>query len=88
MVEKIKSIYPQCEVCWIEENSKWEPDSVSDDGKLIARLTGIALPMNPEVGSVNICCTCGNMTVVGIYVEKFEDEIQHNVDPLEITPFQ
>jgi hypothetical protein len=42
---------------------------------------------------VNICATCGDVTVVGIYRDLEEDEVQYDVDPLavadgdEIPPF-
>lgn len=79
-------LFPQCEVCWVEENSRWEADGVSEDGKLVARLASVAVPIELTTGEVNICCTCGEITVVGIFVEKYENEVKFNVDPLDVVP--
>lgn len=83
---KETKVYPQCEKCWIQENSRWEPDGVSQDGKLVTRLTGIMVPYSMTTGKVNVCCICGELTVVGIYVEKEEDEVMFDSEPLNISP--
>jgi hypothetical protein len=75
--------YPQCEVCYIAENSKWEPESVGDDGSLVSKLIAIAVPLRLSPGSVHACCTCGELTIAGIFTEKDEDEISFNSGPLE-----
>jgi hypothetical protein len=83
--EPKEGIYPQCERCWIKENSRWEPDGVSAEGNLVTRLSAVAVPLNLNVGEINICCTCGEITVVGIYVDKYEDEIEFNISPFDIV---
>jgi hypothetical protein len=75
--------YPQCEVCYIAENSKWEPESVGDDGSLVSKLIAIAVPLRLSPGSVHACCTCGELTIAGIFTEKNEDEISYDSGPLE-----
>lgn len=77
-------VYPQCEVCWIEENSTWEPDGVSSDGKLVARMSAIAVPVDLEPGQVNVCCVCGELTVVGIFVEREKADVVYDIDPRDI----
>jgi hypothetical protein len=83
--ERKQDAYPQCEVCWIKENSRWEPDGVSENGNLVSRLTAVAVPLNVNSGEVNICCTCGEITVIGIYVEKYEDEVAFGINPFDIV---
>lgn len=78
--------YPQCERCWIKENSRWEPDGVSETGELISKLIAVAVPEYLQLGNVNVCCTCGDVTVVGIYAEKEEEDVQYDVDPLDVYP--
>ncbi len=78
---------PQCEVCFIEENSKWEPESVGDDGSLVSKLVAIAVPDDLETGLVNICATCGDITIVGIYSEIDEDDIKFDREPLNTTRY-
>ena len=78
---------PQCEVCFIEENSKWEADSVGDDGSLVSKLVAIAVPQELETGLVNICATCGDITIVGIYSEIDENDIKFDRGPLNTTRY-
>jgi hypothetical protein len=80
----LNKTYPQCEVCYIAENSKWEPESVGDDGSLVSKLIAVAVPLKLSPGSINVCCDCGEITIAGIYVEKDEDAVQYDSDPLEI----
>ncbi len=77
--------YPCCEKCWIKDNSRWEPDGVSEEGQLISKMTAIAVPQFLQLGSVNVCATCGEVTVVGLYRELEEDEVQYDVDPLAVA---
>lgn len=80
-----QKLYPQCEACWISENSRWEPDAVTDDGKLIAKLVAVAVPeMRLKNLEPEICVDCGDVTVVGIYVEKEDEEVNFDVDPSDV----
>ena len=81
-----EKLYPQCEACWIQENSRWEPEAVTDDGKLIAKLVAVAVPeMRLSKIDPEICVDCGDVTVVGIYVTKDEDEVNFDVDPSDVV---
>ena len=85
-MSKIKgNTYPQCEMCYIAENSRWEAESVGEDGSLVSKLVAVAVPLKLSPGSINVCCECGELTIAGIYVEKDEDQVQYASDPLEIT---
>ncbi len=78
---KEPKLYPQCEACWVHDNSRWEPEGVTVDGQLIAQLVAVAVPemrltnLTPE-----ICADCGDVTVVGIYIEKEEGNVPFDVD--------
>lgn len=82
---KVEKTYPQCEVCYISENSRWEAESVGNDGSLVSKLVAVAVPLNLSPGSINVCCTCGEITIAGIYIEKDENQVQYDSEPLEIT---
>jgi hypothetical protein len=71
-----EDLAPQCELCWIRENSTWEPDSVDENGNIITRLVSVTVPLNLVPGAVCECISCGKVTVVGIYVpiEPYERE--------------
>jgi hypothetical protein len=45
-------------------------------------MTAVAVPQFLQLGKVNVCATCGEVTVVGLYRELEEDEVQYDVDPL------
>jgi hypothetical protein len=81
-----QELFPQCEKCWIAENSRWEPEGVTDEGKLIAKLVAVAVPemrlkgLEPET-----CIDCGDITVVGIYVEKEDYELIADDEHADVT---
>lgn len=56
-----------CESCWLVDHAHWEPDSMDDTGNIMMRLKGVDIPENTSLGSVEICCLCGGITVCGIY---------------------
>jgi hypothetical protein len=76
--------YPQCEKCYLEENTQWEPESVGDDGSLVSKLIAVSVPLEIKTGKINVCAQCGDITVVGIYAEMEEDSVQYDVDPLDV----
>jgi hypothetical protein len=47
-----EDLVPQCELCWIQENSVWEPDSVDERGNIITRLVNVSVPLNLSPGAV------------------------------------
>jgi hypothetical protein len=79
--------YPQCERCWIKDNSRWELDGVTADGDITSKLVAVAVPIDVTLGHINVCATCGDLTVVGIYAHLEEDEVNFDVDPLETGPY-
>lgn len=79
-----KKTFPQCERCWITENSKWEADSMTSDGEMVIKLVSVLVPTAVLPGEINVCCTCGDLTVVGLYVSKDPNEVEFDVDPDDI----
>ena len=72
---------PICEACWITERSNWDVESVDDKGRVCARLINIEIPKDiSSSGSINICCMCGDITIVGIHIKRSLDDVPH-VDP-------
>lgn len=82
--EQEPTAYPCCERCWIRDNSQWEPDGVSEEGKLITRLVSVAIPISTAPGRAYVCASCGDLTVVGLFREMSEDEVHYDVDPRDI----
>lgn len=66
--ESTDDLVPQCERCWIDQNSVWELDGVNIDGNVIMRLISVQVPIDLSPGSVVECYTCDRITVAGIYV--------------------
>jgi hypothetical protein len=60
-----------CEVCWLLDHVKWEPESIDETGNVLMRLVGVDVPQKVNSGEVDICCMCGGLTISGIY--EFKD---------------
>jgi hypothetical protein len=58
---------PICEICYLIDNTLWEPESVDQHGRVIMRLTEIVVPSKVNTDIVEICEECGGITVAGIY---------------------
>ena len=58
---------PICELCWLADHTRWEPESMNESGSILMRLAGVDTPEIVETGSVEICCMCGSVTIAGIY---------------------
>lgn len=56
-----------CEMCWLDEHARWEPESMNEYGRILIRLTGVDSPEIMKPGSVEVCCMCGSITIAGIY---------------------
>lgn len=69
-----------CELCWMEEHSKWEPQSVNENGNILVKLVGVDIPVIINTGSVDVCCMCGSITIAGIYELKKQEEIYFTND--------
>lgn len=76
--ESTDDLVPQCERCWIEDNSVWELDSVDEVGNIITKLISVSVPVDLSPGSVAECYSCGRVTVAGIYVPV--DELYKNAE--------
>jgi hypothetical protein len=70
MTENLKPL-PMCEDCWLNDHSRWEPESINDEGSVIMKLMGVDVPHKVNTGEVEVCCMCGGLTVSGIY--EFKD---------------
>jgi hypothetical protein len=64
-----------CEACWLVENTRWEPESMDENGRIMLRLAGVGMPDSVGVQSVEVCCMCGELTVVGIYVLRSPESV-------------
>ena len=69
--DKTLTLLAVCESCWLIEHSRWEPDSMDSTGSVLMRLLGVDIPDNTSVGSVEVCCLCGGITIAGIF--EFRD---------------
>lgn len=63
-----------CETCWLIDHSRWEPESMSEDGNVLMKLIGVDVPHKINNGEVEVCCMCGSLTISGIY--EFKDPAQ------------
>jgi hypothetical protein len=71
MSDKLAMVpFATCEECWLSAHSKWEPQSIDQTGNIMMKLVGIEVPQKTNTGSVEVCCTCGSITIAGIYEMK------------------
>lgn len=56
-----------CEICFLEDHTRWEPESMDEDGRVLMKLVGIDVPEKINTETVEICCMCGCITVSGIF---------------------
>jgi hypothetical protein len=56
-----------CEMCWLDEHARWEPESMNESGIILMKLVGVDSPEIVNHGCVEICCMCGTVTIAGIY---------------------
>lgn len=64
-----------CEACWLENHTKWEPESVDEKGKILMRLKGVDVPDRTNNGNVEVCVMCGSITIAGIFEMKLSNEV-------------
>jgi hypothetical protein len=64
----------------MEEHSKWEPQSVNEDGNILVKLVGVDMPTIINTGSVDVCWMCGSVTIAGLYELKKQEEIYFTND--------
>lgn len=65
---------PVCEVCWVKMYSKWEPESVNEEGTVLFKLLEVLVPEKINNGTVEMCEDCGSLTVAGIYEMRPTDD--------------
>lgn len=58
---------PFCEQCWLDNHTNWEPESIDETGRIMIKLVGVDVPEITSVGTVDVCCICGSITIAGIY---------------------
>jgi hypothetical protein len=73
--EPVISPMPVCEACWLENHTKWEPESVDEKGKILMRLKGVDVPEKVNNGNVEVCVVCGGLTIAGIFELKLTSEV-------------
>lgn len=64
-----------CELCYLDEHTRWEPESMNDNGEILMRLTGVDVPDKVNTESVETCCMCGCFTVAGIFEMRIPTEV-------------
>lgn len=73
--EPVISPMAVCEACWLENHTKWEPESVDEKGKILMRLKGVDVPEKVNNGNVEVCVMCGGITIAGIFEMKLSEEV-------------
>lgn len=65
-----------CEVCYLTDHARWEPESMDELGHVLMALSGVDVPVKINTNAVETCCYCGSITVAGIF------EMVHSSDIL------
>ena len=65
--EQVQAPMSLCEVCWLKDHARWEPESMDSSGDILMRLTGVDVPVKVNTGAVEVCTNCGSITVAGIF---------------------
>lgn len=79
--ERVQHPVPMCEVCWLKEHARWEPESIDDTGNILMRLTGVDVPVKVNTGAVEVCGDCGKITVAGIFDLRDPEVIVNSQHP-------
>lgn len=66
---------PICEACWIQENGEWEFYGVTETGALQTVLKHVRMPVLKMSRSLEICCMCGEITIMGIWIRRNPDTV-------------
>lgn len=56
---------------------------MDENGRIMLRLTGVGMPETVGAQSVEVCCMCGELTVVGIYVLRDPEIVPYPSDSNE-----
>jgi hypothetical protein len=63
-----RHLRPVCERCWLDENAVWEPESISEDGRILMSLKSVQVPEKLNTGEPESCSRCDGLTIAGIYL--------------------
>ena len=78
--EKSHRLFSVCEQCWLDSHTKWEPESMDENGTLMMGLVGVELPEIRDFGTVETCSMCGSLTIAGIYEMMPEGDVYFSGD--------
>ena len=45
-----------CESCYLEDHTRWEPESMDENGTILMKLVGVDVPDKVNTESVETCC--------------------------------
>lgn len=65
--EQVKRPMAFCELCFLDDHTRWEPESMDDQGQIMMKLVSVDVPKKVNTESVETCCMCGAITVAGIF---------------------
>lgn len=65
--EQVKRPMALCELCFLDDHTRWEPQSMDSQGQILMRLVSVDVPEKVNTESVETCCMCGSITIAGIF---------------------
>ena len=65
--EQVKRPMAFCELCFLDDHTTWEPESMDDQGQIMMRLVKVDVPSKVNTDTVETCCMCGAITIAGIF---------------------
>ena len=73
--EQVSRPMALCELCYLDDHTRWEPESMNENGEILMRLTGVDVPNKVNTETVETCCMCGGLTVAGIFEMRIPTEV-------------
>jgi hypothetical protein len=73
--EQVSRPMALCELCYLDEHTRWEPESMDENGEILMHLTGVDVPNKVNTETVETCCMCGCLTVAGIFEMRIPTEV-------------
>ena len=64
-----------CELCFLDDHTRWEPESMDEQGRVLMKLIGVDVPEKLNTETVETCCMCGGITVAGIFMMVSPDDV-------------
>ena len=64
---QVKRHMALCELCFLDDHTRWEPQSMDSQGQILMRLVSVDVPEKVNTESVETCCMCGSITIAGIF---------------------